>query len=240
MLATRKISCPLPAAVRKPRRNFAALFERWLGYSLHPHARRLIAELERQRARRMPQRLYVSDSNAESGLLQRALVDYVRWLTIVVRPTTNFCVIAPSRAQLKSLVPRHPDIITATARSPEYVRGLNFPMALILDADRYPKKGRHLTRILRSVSPIIYDGPGTLLVIHGTPHPRMRVNTFTNELRRTTNPIPLITPSEAEPPDNPDGTTQDCTVTVHIPTDVSGNEKLPQPPNSSDTHAFLP
>ena len=47
---------PRPVSIQ---RDYAAQFERWVGYRLHPHARRVVAFIERQRARRQPQRVIV-------------------------------------------------------------------------------------------------------------------------------------------------------------------------------------
>jgi len=244
MIAARTISCPLPAG--GDRRNWASLFERWLGYPLHPHARRVIAHLERQRARRQPQRLYVSDPNAASGILRKALVQYVRWLAICIRPQAPFCVVGRSRSQLSSLGLPHrpwrianPDRhITATGRNPDYIRGLNFPMALILDSDAYPRRGRHLRRVLAAVNPCIGYGSNTLLVVHGTARPTMRVNTFTNELRRTENPYPKIDPSDGEPDPPPE--TEPRTVLLHIPPDTGCSATPPLPPPAPTSEALLP
>ena len=77
MLTAKKIKCR-PRSVGQ--RNWAAQFERWLGYPLHRDARRAISVLERQRAQRKPQRLYLCDADAEKEALKQALVNYVRWL----------------------------------------------------------------------------------------------------------------------------------------------------------------
>ncbi len=186
-----------PSRYHADRRDHAAQFERWLGYSLHPDARRAVAILERQRARRQPQRLYVCDRDASRGVMQRALASYVRWLAMVVRPETAFYVVGRNRDQVKSLITkadirRLPDPkyqpILGTARSPEYCRGLNFGMALLLDSDAYPRRGRHLKRVWSSVCPCISPMAGTLAVIHGTYRPRTRVNHFTSEVRRLRGP----------------------------------------------------
>ena len=207
MLTAKKIKCR-PRSVGQ--RNWAAQFERWLGYPLHRDARRAISLLERQRAQKKPQRLYLCDADAEKEALKQALVNYVRWLATVVRPGAPFCIVGKNRKQLDRLLPRRsrkalPDPkwqpILSTARSPEYCRGLSFPMALILDGDAYPRRGRHLSRVWRSVIPCLSMSEESLLVVHGTYRPKTRVNVFTNEIRRPSRPWPNL--DLAQPPDPP-------------------------------------
>ncbi|MBP3287827.1 MAG: hypothetical protein J6L79_01170, partial [Muribaculaceae bacterium] len=102
MLIAKKIQCR-PRSVGQ--RNWAAQFERWLGYPLHSDARRAISVLERQRAQRKPQRLYLCDADAEKEALKQALVNYVRWLATVVRPGAPFCIVGKNRKQLNRLLP---------------------------------------------------------------------------------------------------------------------------------------
>ncbi len=139
--------------------------------------------------------------------------------------------------------------ITATGRNPDHIRGLSFPMALILDSDAYPKRGRHLRRVLAAVNPCIGHGANTLLVVHGTARPTMRVNTFTNELRRPGNPYPKIDPSRepahtraASPHLEESGgeTSCDKTVLLHIPPDTDCRASALLPPPAPTDGALLP
>lgn len=254
MLAATKILCRHHSVGR---RNWAALFECWLGYALHPDARRAIAWLEIQRARRQPQRLYICDTNAPSGLIQRTLVAYVRFLATAIRPGIPFCLVGKTRAQVDNLLPRSvrrtlPDPqwqpILATSRSPEYCRGLTFPMALLLDSDAYPRRGRHLSRILSAVNPCLPSSAASLLVIHGTLHPRARVNTFTNEARRPDRPIPLLDLSVPSNPDcveasaemPPEAPPEETLVILHIPPDDPGRASHLVIPESTLPETFLP
>ncbi|MDE5685945.1 MAG: hypothetical protein K2I26_05225, partial [Paramuribaculum sp.] len=124
------------------RRDYAAQFERWVGYRLHPHARRAVAHLERQRARRQPQRLILCNTPASIDILRQTLADYVLWRATVVQPGDPFCVVGRSRADINRILPKRklrtlPDPrwqpILVSSRTPDHCRGLNFPLALILD-----------------------------------------------------------------------------------------------------------
>jgi len=183
----------IPRPVRRPDlRDYPARFEAWLGYRLRTPARRVIAELERQRARHRGPRLYVCDNDAPSGLIQRVLADYARFLASKIWTEARLCMVGRSRKQVESLLPRETrkqlpqgrdQAVMATARSPEYTRGLNFEIAVMLDADSYPRRGRHFGRVWASVIPCIGEQEHTVAVVHGTFRPLTRVNVFTNRVR---------------------------------------------------------
>ena len=187
------ITVSIPRPVRHPnRRNYAAPFEQWLGYRLDAVSRRVITALEQQRLRNIAPRLYLCDNAAHTGRIQKLLTDYSLFLIHTHWQDSQLCIVGVSRQQVNTLLPRKTvkslpqgrwQAVTATARTPEYTRGLNFDIALMLDADRYPRRGRHMSRVWASVLPGVNLHPRTMVVVHGTVHPRMRVNTFTNRAR---------------------------------------------------------
>lgn len=198
-MRTAQILCPRPErfTTDTPHRrdlSAAARFRHWVGYRLHPAALRVIAALERQRARGLPQRLIVCNTGDTLDVTRRVLVDYMRFLAVVVRPGAPFFLCPLTRKDGKALLPpktRRRETppyrcYSGTARSPEYCRGLDFPMALILDGDRHPRRGRYLSRLWRTVVPCIPAGRSeSLLVVHGTYRPRTRVNFFSELVRRS-------------------------------------------------------
>ena len=206
------------ARTPEPARDYTADFERWVGYRLHPHARRVINILERQRARRLPQRLIVCNAERSIDVTRRTLADYVLWRATVVQPGEPFYVVGRTRADVRALLPRprlralleEPNWqpILGTSRSPEYCRGLNFRLALLLDADRYPLRGRYLSRVWRSMIPCLMNTPDSLCVIHGTYRPRTRVNFFTRQVRLYRDSdlywpvLDLTIPESEQPPDD--------------------------------------
>lgn len=229
----------IPRPARHPnRRNYAARFEQWLGYRLAAQPRRVIAALERQRFARRPPRLYLCDDRADMGIIRCVLAHYARYLVTAVWPEAQLCLVGRSRRQVDELFPRQlrktlpqgqSQAIMATARSPEYTRGLSFDVALLLDADRYPRRGRHLRRVYASVAPCLPMHERTAFIIHGTYHPRARVNTFTTRIRDAESGhldwpvLNLEKPQESgpppEPPDEPPG--------MPPPRPLCPREKLP-------------
>ena len=180
------------------KRDYAAQFERWVGYRLHPHARRAVAHLERQRARRQPQRLILCNTPSSIDILRQTLTDYILWRATVVQPGDPFCVVGRSRADINRILPKRklrtlPDPrwqpILVSSRTPDHCRGLNFRLALILDGDAFPLRGRYLEQHWRSLLPAIDIGPQSLLILCGTYRPRTRVNYFSRLVRQTRLPI---------------------------------------------------
>ena len=190
------------------RRDYAAQFERWAGYRLHPHARRAVAHLERQRARRQPQRLILCNAPSSVETIRQTLADYVLWRATVVQPGDPFCVVGRCRADISRILPKKrlrtlPDPrwqpILVSSRTPDHCRGLNFRLALILDGDAFPLRGRYLEQHWRSLLPAIDIGPQSLLILCGTYRPRTRVNYFARLVRQTRLPIlDLSTPPDEE------------------------------------------
>lgn len=200
-----------PALIPPPirhcfRRDYAAQFERWVGYRLHPHARRAVALLERQRARRQPQRLILCNTESSIDIIRQTLADYIRWRASVVQPGEPFCVVGRSRADISRILPKSklrtlPDHrwqpILVSSRTPDLCRGLNFRLALILDADAFPHRGRSLEQHWRSILPAIDMGPQSLLILCGTYRPRTRVNFFARLVRQSRLPhLDLESPNE--------------------------------------------
>ncbi|MDE5686331.1 MAG: hypothetical protein K2I26_07195, partial [Paramuribaculum sp.] len=79
--------------------------------------------------------------------------------------------------------------ILVSSRTPDHCRGLNFPLALILDGDAFPHRGRALEQHWRSILPAIDIGPQSLLILCGTYRPRTRVNHFARLVRQSRLPI---------------------------------------------------
>ena len=138
------------------RRNWAARFEAFLGYILPADCRRMISVLERQRANRQPQRLFVIDEHPEEGRRQLFLCRYLMFLTLTARQGQAFHIVGRTRGDVQYYLPRTAlkrlpepsrQAILGTARSPEYARGLDYSMALLLDADAYPRRGRYMSRV---------------------------------------------------------------------------------------------
>ena len=174
---------PAPAYHYLPR-DYAAQFERWIGYRLIPPVRRIIAHLECQRARRQPQRLFITSPREDPAdrVLRAVLADYIRFRSTLTNPGEPYCVAAPKRDQLKPFLKKGLSL-PVTFRKPEVVRGNTFRMAIILDADLI-SHGRDLFRRLwRSVVSCLDFTHHSLLIVLGTPHPRSRLNPFTCRLR---------------------------------------------------------
>ena len=206
-------------------RDYAALFERWLGHRLHPAPRRVIAHLERQRARRQHQRVFICTHPDHDLILRQALTDYLRWRMTVIDRYEQACVFARQSRDLKPF--RFSDSTQLySSRAPEKPRGSTFRIALILDADAYPDRGRYFSRVWRTVAPCMDFSHHSLLIVHGTYRPHTRVNPFTLRVRaiRHDRSLPLIdltTPEPAlpdiSPSDNPTITEQ----SDHIPNQPS-------------------
>lgn len=227
-------------------RDYAAQFERWAGYRLHPHARRVVAFIERQRARRQPQRVIVSNDPASTDILRATLADYIRWRAAVVQPGDRFCVVGRSRADISRILPKRklsvlPDPrwqpILVSSRTPDHCRGLNFRLALILDGDCFPHRGRALEQHWRAILPAIDLGPQSLLILCGTYRSRTRVNYFSRLVRQARLPVLDL----GSPPDESAGQPAAAAVTQPLPVMIFlslGRLPLP-PPFSPPRQAFL-
>ena len=198
MLLRRRSYQPVPRPRHICQRDYAAQFERWAGYRLHPHARRAVAFVERQRARRQPQRLILCNTPSSIDIVRQTLADYIRWRAAVVQPGEPFCAVGRSRADLSRFFPKSklrtlPDHrwqpILVSSRTPDHCRGLSFRLALILDGDAFPCRGRYLEQHWRSILPAIDVGPQSLLILCGTYRPRTRVNFFSRLVRQSRLPI---------------------------------------------------
>ncbi|MDE5686166.1 MAG: hypothetical protein K2I26_06360, partial [Paramuribaculum sp.] len=232
MLQSRLLIPPHPRHIF--RRDYAAQFERWVGYRLHPHARRAVAHLERQRARRQPQRLILCNTPSSIDTIRQTLADYLLWRATVVQPGDPFCVVGRSRADINRILPKRklrtlPDPrwqpILVSSRTPDHCRGLNFPLALILDGDAFPHRGRALEQHWRSILPAIDIGPQSLLILCGTYRPRTRVNHFARLVRQARLPIlDLQVPEEAT------ATPPQQTATIHPVTPVHISPAIGPPP----------
>ena len=202
-MTTAAIHIPARYYRPEPARDYTAPFERWLGYSLHPAIRHVFTHLERQRAKRQPQRLFIRANPDVDTLLRTALADYLRWRLDVTDPLETCVVYARDRKGLTQF--SHPRSLLYTSFNPEGPRGLNLRMALVLDADSYPDPGRHFGRVWRTVAPPMDFTRHSLLIVHGTPRPRKRVNTFTLRYKALLrdHTIPLIDLTLSPPPPAP-------------------------------------
>ncbi|MDE5685075.1 MAG: hypothetical protein K2I26_00800, partial [Paramuribaculum sp.] len=131
-------------------------------------------------------------------IIRQTLADYVLWRASVVQPGDPFCVVGRSRADISRILPKKklrtlPDPrwqpILVSSRTPDHCRGLNFRLALILDGDAFPHRGRSLEQHWRSILPAIDIGPQSLLILCGTYRPRTRVNHFARLVRQSRLPI---------------------------------------------------
>lgn len=204
-------------------RDYAALFERWLGRRLHPAPRRVINHLERQRARRQHQRVFICTHLHYDLILKRALTDYLRWRMTVVDRHESACVFARQRRDLAPF--RFTDSTQLySSRTPEKPRGSTFRISLILDADAYPDRGRYFSRVWRTVAPCMDFSHHSLLIVHGNYRPRTRVNPFSLRVRaiRGDRSLPLI---DLTCPDK--DLTDDERTPVTYPTDESSHSTRP-------------
>ncbi len=234
---------PRPVSIQ---RDYAAQFERWVGYRLHPHARRVVAFIERQRARRQPQRVIVCNDPASSDILRATLADYIRWRAAVVQPGDSFCVVGRSRTDISRILPKRklsvlPDPrwqpILVSSRTPDHCRGLNFRLALILDGDCFPHRGRALEQHWRAILPAIDLGPQSLLILCGSYRSRTRVNYFFRLVRQSRLPVLDL----GSPPEESAGQSASATVTQPLTVMMFLHPgRLPVPPQFSPLRqAFL-
>lgn len=215
-------------------RDYAALFERWLGHRIHPAPRRVITHLEQQRAHRQHQRVFICTHPAYDLILKQAMTDYLRWRMTVVDRYESACVFARQSRDLASF--RFSDSTSLySSRTPEKPRGSTFRIALILDADAYPYRGRYFSRVWRTVAPCMDFSHHSLLIVHGTYRPHTRVNPFTLRVRsiRHDHSLPLI---DLTAPD----TASTDTTPRESPTISELNFHIPKRTSSANFLRFFP
>ncbi|MCM1476622.1 MAG: hypothetical protein NC045_01835 [Bacteroides sp.] len=196
---------------RKATLDYCHPFEQWVGYKLHPHARRVITAIERQRALGRKQRIIVREPVDNPSGLHRTLADYIRWRATVVFPGIPFFASAPSMRELRDMFPRQklrrlPDRkwqpILFSQRRPNNARGVNFRLAMLTGVDLSFRRRPfvRLLRLLATVVPIVGDGDDTLFIITGYLPPGAKAT----HKNRWHPPYPEINLSDPDPPDGGD------------------------------------
>ena len=144
--------------------NHAYYFEKVIGRTLTPRERDVISPLEYVRQHTDRTRIGIIDPPGCDS--RQILIDYVIFLHTKINPRIRVLVMAPTRCEARAFTARFPRqssdcpwYFTAGGTNPNGPRGLNYDVALLLDADGY------IYRTIPVVSPVIGDTPGNHLLI---------------------------------------------------------------------------
>lgn len=187
---------PRPARIPLVLPNYTHGFSRWVKTPLSPRHKAIIRHIERARQTATPfspVRIIIEDSDPGASGIPQLLVRYMQWLTTRILPDRRALIIAPSacRKALPLSSSRSMRLVSPirliSPIKPERLRGLQFDMALLLDAHRYRRLSGFASRgddfylygldrfsdLLRFIIPMLPAHRDGILIIHGRPSRRV-------------------------------------------------------------------